>query len=60
MAELTPVGPSPVVPNVRKVERDEKPKSNKDKERQQPKDNLPAADTGDTNDQPIQHIDEIV
>jgi len=59
MAELTPVGPSPVVSNVRKVKRDEKLKNKKDKEQQQSTDDI-STDEQNKNQRPAQHIDEIV
>jgi len=60
MAELTPVGPSPVVPNVRKVERDQKLKDNKEKDRQPSQNDSASVEDTEGNRPPIQHIDEIV
>ena len=60
MVEVTPVAPTPIVPKIRKVEGDEKPKDNKNEERQQSESDLLPVENKEENRKSAQHIDEIV
>jgi len=57
MAELTPITSSPIVHGVRKIEPEHRQKQRR--ENQQP-DEPDASEKTQQNDQPVQHIDEIV
>lgn len=58
MSEIMPIPPSPPLPGIQKIEREKERKNNPAKE--QPKDDASAGKQPPQNDQPAQHIDEIV
>lgn len=60
VSELTPIHPSPAVPNVKKIRRDRRRNNNADKRERAAGDDLFADKSSQQNDEPAQHVDEIV
>lgn len=58
MSELTPINPSPVVPTIKKIGREQR--QNQHKRKKQAEDDATLVEQTQAHDQPAQHIDEIV